>query len=106
MNDKDRVQYAHSVETGFMDFTTAFTAYFDQLMGIYAVVRPCNYTVEVVDALQNCFVINMKFEDDESSDKAVEVLRQLGEFDIYGNKFSINNITVVSPREIGLNIMY
>jgi hypothetical protein len=89
----DRVEYAHSINTGSLDFSSAFINYFDQLMGVYGFIQPCNYQIEIVSSNNNILVLNMKFKDGESalkicsilsaSDRVMQIYGRTFKFDVY-----------------------
>ncbi|MCM1219688.1 MAG: hypothetical protein NC548_34845 [Lachnospiraceae bacterium] len=88
----DRVQYVHSVDTGNLDYGSAVLMHFDQLMGIYGFIQPCNYQVSIVESNSNYMVLDIKFTDGESalaianilnsSDKRITVYQRVFTFNI------------------------
>lgn len=91
MEPVDRVQYVHSVETNGMDYSDAVLTYFDQLMGIYGFIQPCNYTISIVGSSGNSLTLDMKFNDGESALKIANILAMSDKkMEIYQRMFIIN----------------
>lgn len=72
--EMDRVQYVRSVDTGNLDYNSAIITYFDQLMGIYGFIQPCNYQVSIVESNINSIVLDIKFTDGKSALTIANVL--------------------------------
>lgn len=74
-----------------MDYNSAFINYFDQLMGVYGYIQPCNYQIDIVSSENNVLVLNIKFIDDGST---IEIFNILNSSDrvmqIYGRVFRFN----------------
>lgn len=74
MDMTDRVQYVHSVDTGNLDYSSAILMHFDQLMGIYGFIQPCNYKISIVESSSNYVVLDMKFNDGKSALSIANIL--------------------------------
>lgn len=107
MENKDRIQYAHSIDTGEkFEYSTVLLNNFDQLMGLYGFIQPCNYTVEIVDTRDDILILNMKFPDGESglkianllnmSDKTLCVYQKVFEFNVVPVSLDTLQLTFVT----------
>ena len=102
---KDRVKFVHSVETGNIDYNTALVNYFDQLMGIYGFIQPCNYKTEIIESGDNILVLNISFPDGESALKICNILAVSDKrMTIYNRVFSID-VSQVSLCTIQLKLV-
>lgn len=93
----DRVSFAHSINTGNIDYNTAFINYFDQLMGLYGFIQPHNYHIEIVSSENNNLLLNLKFSDGDSAIKIANILNVSdGTMTIYGRvfRFSVSTLNI------------
>lgn len=95
----DRVEYAHSIDTGGSNFDTLFVNYFDQLMGLYGFIQPRNYEIRVISSDENSIFLDIKFYDEESAVKITDALNLLNHsIQIYGRSFMFDMKNVSSDR--------
>ena len=101
----DRVQFVHSIDTGQIDYNTALINYFDQLMGVYGYIQPCNYKTEIVESSNDILILNMKFPNEDSALKICSILSMSDKrMNIYNRIFSID-VSTVSIDTIQLRLI-
>ncbi len=106
METVDRIQYAHSIDTGGIDYSNAFTTYFDQLMGLYGFIQPCNYTISIVDTSSNSLTLDIKFNDGESATLITNILTNSDrKMEVYNKVFILNSLTTVNLNTLRMTLI-
>ena len=106
MDTLDRVQFALSVDTGSFDYESVMLRFFDQLMGIYGMIQPCNYTVAIIDTTNENLTLDIKFNDSVTAPKVANILSSSidKQFIIYQRMFNINRVFPVSSDTIEITM--
>lgn len=92
----DRVEYLQSIDTGGLEYDKLIANCFDQFMGLYGFMQPCNYKTKVINSVDNMLLLEIEFTDMESSEKIMNMINSLNYiFSIYGRTFTFH-IRVVS----------
>lgn len=96
----DRVDYIHSIDTGELEYDSMLVNYFDQLMGLYGLMQPCNYSIKVINSSNELLLLELEFTDEISSSKIMNVLDSLNHvFCVYERRF-IFDTRVISIDEM------
>lgn len=105
MEYMDRVQFAHSIDTGCIDYNTALVNNFDQLMGLYGFIQPCNYKTEIKETRDNILVLHITFPDGDSALKISNVINSMDKrIFIYNRIFSID-VSMVSLNTLQMKFI-
>lgn len=95
----DRVEYLQSIDTGGLEYDKLIMNYFDQFMGLYGFMQPCNYKTKIIKFVENILLLEIEFTDMESSQRIMEMINSLNNiFSIYGRIFTFH-IRVMSQDE-------
>ena len=96
MENIDRVLYAHSIDTAGLDYTSTMVKNFDQFMGVYGFIQPCDYQVKVVGDSGDDLVLDIIFSNPSSIEKFGTLLASFDyRLSVYGRVFTVGILTTV-----------